>query len=492
MSVIFSLTTISLAGYILAFVNQVIISNFLGTDKSLDIYLYALSVVNFCFFFSGPIVEAVVPVFFKNKSVSIKEASKCFSQILNLVIFLSATTVIFLFIYSPLIVGRIESNNISEKIVEYYMVLWPVIPLSALMMLFSGILNALERYLFQNVGKLVASLVGVIYLLLTLKDQGGVAIAYSTVIVLLLHVLIMAYDLVRAGIRYSFSAFLIRDKGFYKVFLVLTFTYIFSAVYFVFEKWGLNKFGAGNVSAYGYAHKLFVIPQQVFVNSIIGVIWTKLLKKNESEGKNESIVEMINVSADAFGMTLIFSIISFLFSKHIIYLLFFRGSFNYKSLEVTSSFFSYLTIALPFATLYAFQSRLLLTLQRSKIIGIAGIFYVSALFIVTYLAVEMEKASIIPLAQFFAYAVISIYAFLMIRSISDVLTIKVFLKKLIPYLVFVLPWGGALYFTSNNLWIENKILLFFVLSSIYLVGGAYFIYDLYKKSKVISLNGAES
>ena len=181
-----------------------------------------------------------------------------------------------------------------------------------------------------------------------------------------------------------------------------------------------------------------MIPLQVFSMALVGIIWTRLMERLAQTGSDDSIRKMLFFASDAFGASLIFSILCFFYSKNIIYILFFRGKFDLVSLEQTSLIFQYMILGLPFVILYTFQTKMLLSLERSKIIGISGLILTATLFITSWYAYQSKNIIWVPLSQLTSYSIAAGYNFLMLRSISNKKTIKYFLFEVKYFLVYAI------------------------------------------------------
>ena len=115
---VFSLSSLSLVGYTIGLLNQIIIANKFGTSAELDIYLLALAVVNFGWFFIGPINEISIPDFFKNTKESNQKGSLYFSRVLNIILLISLTISLLMYTFLAQIFEYISKNIDINYVIE--------------------------------------------------------------------------------------------------------------------------------------------------------------------------------------------------------------------------------------------------------------------------------------------------------------------------------------------------------------------------------------
>jgi peptidoglycan biosynthesis protein MviN/MurJ (putative lipid II flippase) len=99
LKLVFSLSSLSLVGYTIGLLNQIIIASNFGTSAKLDIYLLALAVVNFGWFFIGPINKISIPDFFNNTKESNQKGSLYFSRVLNIILLISLTISLLMYTF---------------------------------------------------------------------------------------------------------------------------------------------------------------------------------------------------------------------------------------------------------------------------------------------------------------------------------------------------------------------------------------------------------
>lgn len=443
MKMVLSLSTISIVSFLVAFLNQLVISKNVGTSAELDLVLYSLSFVNIIQIFSSPIADATIPFFFTSKEIDTNSASTYLSKTINLLLLISLVSIFFLNSFYDELIIYLEGLGIVNgvgNIDKYFLILSPFLFVQTLSFLLTGVLNALDRYVVQAYARLIGSILTLIFLLLFIDSQSEKAVAISMWLSLFIQSLVMICYLFKYGLRYYPSAGIVTEGKFYKIGVALLGTAVLSGLYSVYEKSILNTFDVGYISSFGFAHKVFMIPVNMFTLVLLGIIWTKLMEHLSKAGEKKSIEKMIELASEIFSLTLVFSVICFFWSEKIIYILFYRGEFNSDSLRQTAIIFKYLSLALPFSTLYSIQSKMFLSLKRSKIIGISGIILIFFMFLITWYAGYKRELVFVPISQFLAYLIATFYNFLMLRNLSKGKVFRAFslkLSKPLLYTVFI-------------------------------------------------------
>jgi peptidoglycan biosynthesis protein MviN/MurJ (putative lipid II flippase) len=400
------------------------------------------------FFFSAPINEAAIPQFFKAFTISKLEGSKFFSKTLNLI--LTLCTIITLVI----IIGfNYFETNLSEKSIDMtdvktlLVLLIPFVYLSALTTYFAAILNALEKFVAQNVMKAIGAMFGTCLLVLTVTSLQIRAIIFSIELSLLLLTISQLYLIRAEGIRYIPFEKISFNITFKKVFGGLVTVFLLMSLYLVFEKWVFLRGGEGFVSAFLYSHKIFIIPHQVFFAGLVSIIWTKFMKSVHEKGIGQAMSKFFSVLELAVFLSLYLSVFLSVYSEEIMRALFLRGKFDINSLEKTRDIFRILILSLPFLVGKDLILRVVATLQKARYITIINLLYNIVAFIGLLIVMSYKSSTL---------------------SVSIILISHIFTFMYSLYVLSRLSENNRVYF-NGALNLKNLIVITFCFPALYTI-----------------------
>lgn len=369
---VFSLSSLSLVGYAIGFINQVIIAQKFGVSHELDIYLMAVSFVTFGWFFAGPLTESSIPILHKAYKKNIKYTSFLFSRFLNNYILLSIIMMAIIILLILLIL-TITNDNI---LIIYTAFLVPIILLSSLSFYFTGVLNSISKYFGQSIVKIISSFITFLILWFFVDSLGIYSLLIATLLSQLIVVSIQIYLIYKSSIIYDFKFFGYARKNYLKMTLLLSITYFLSALFIVYEKWAYTYFGKGMLSSFNYATILYQVPLGIFLTPLLSIFWTELMNKLHKENVFSAIKWLKKVMLQVGIITILISVIFYTNSYTLIKLIFERGSFTSTSTMQVSIIFSAFLLGLPQYVIIQFLIRLLTSMHRKKELFYLGISFV--------------------------------------------------------------------------------------------------------------------
>nr|BCN19447.1 putative O-antigen flippase [Vibrio metoecus] len=451
--VVFSLSSLSLLGFGVGFLNQVIIANRFGVSQELDIYLVALSIVNMGWFFAGPISESTTPRFFEKKEQSLEKASRYFSSIVfNIFLFsILSSALIYIFlgdIYYSLDYGSSISYEYFKSICVS---LLPIIFLSALNHYFQSVLNALGFFIGQSIGKIITALISMLFLIAYSSSLGVKAIVYGLEISLIIFLIFQYCIIVRSGIKFILSGRFILSVNLYLCILSLSATYLITASLPLLEKYTFSNFGEGFISSYNYAFLLMQVPLQVVSSGVIAVAWTNFMTLVKNDNRELALIELFKITFNVFIMMLFVAVFLHNYSLESIYIVFFSGEFGEESLYLTADMLSYLVLSLPFFIANTLLSRAIITILGVFKVVIANVITIAISVLVLYVSGQSNSyvlASLAPLISQFILLFYYVYFYfilfeksrdfinLMFKCIPILLTVTIVLLTTENYLGF--------------------------------------------------------
>lgn len=465
---IFSLSSLSFIGYSIGFVNQIIIANKFGTSTELDIYLLAFSVVNFGWFFIGPINEISIPNLFQQTKKSKESGSIYFSKILNIILLFSVIMSIVIYLFLPDIYIYISSDkNINySEFKENILLLMPIIFLTAITQYFQVVLNSMSKYIAQSIGKIVTASISVCFLLLYFDNFGIKAIIYGLEIGLIILTILQFYFIYKLNISYKPVGGIITEKTYYKHVLALSFTYFLSSLQVIYERFVFISFGDGVLSSYNYSQALLQVPQMIVVTGIVTIVWTNFMKKIHDNDINEGIDELFSIALNAFIIALYISITISIFSKEIVFVIFKSGEFNTKSLEMTSQILQISIFLLPLMIFINIIGRSFTALKEIRIMLRINFLMFILLMIALYAGYLFSSIKLILIFQIIVYLFILFISIFFLKQLYEESNMmKVNFSKLI-FTIFLLCLIFLFFQYFQDLYneIESKIYLILLIA----------------------------
>ncbi|MEI8631922.1 lipid II flippase MurJ [Vibrio sp. PP-XX7] len=452
---VFSLSSLSAVGYIIGFINQIVIATKWGTSNELEIYLIAFSCINFAMFFLGPFNEVAVHWFFSEFKNNIDEGIENFSKSVNLLLIINVLIMVLIYLsrdylYSFSIQNE-EINQVSfnEQIVSLLI----VIPLLTFTQYFQFILNSLNRFIAQSMNKIVTSAVALLFLLLFSDSIGTKAIIYGMEFGLFIQFIIQYMLILKTGCKYKPTIKVISSGYFYKALFIMILTYFVSSLQVMYERMVYLGFGEGYLSSFNYANSLLQIPYIIFISSLVAIFATRMMEYLHNDNKDRGLDEILHLIIYLNSGLVFISIFLSVYSKDIIFLLFKRGSFDAVSVETTSYIFNHIILSMPFLIVgYLLGKPFVILKQTKKLMKVAvsgSIIYV----LLIYFSKLFNEINIIVLAPLIVQVFISvfmIYYYVQFYSYKKTINFFIFFHFIL-FIVAVLFFIALEYFYLNFL-----------------------------------------
>ena len=335
---VFKLTILSLILYPLSFINQILISNYFGTSQILDHFWLCLSLVLLLSMHIGPLKENLVNDFHKIRNDDIHKSNIFLSENLNFWIII---TLIFslIFWFYPVELLKLSYQNRELKFFSIEISIFKSLVIftfvQCLNEILSSILISAGKVSFQNLNKLFTTTGSILFIYLFYNQLREYTLVYGLISGSILIFIFQIWALKEIKITFNIFAFPKVSKISLKNFSILFFPGTIGFLYVVYEKIVFNDISSGLISSFQYAKSLHDIPQNLIILVIASSLWP-LYIDNINKNKGDHIYEM--TKNKIFLILLLFSlstILIYLSAQEIIYLFFFRGSFDDSSLQIT-------------------------------------------------------------------------------------------------------------------------------------------------------------
>ena len=410
-------TVLSVAGFVLSFLSQIIVSYFFGTSAQLDAYWIAFALMNLLAFPIMPLRESLIPLVHKYEQKSFLEASLLFSRGMSL-IFMTATGGVVLALLNGEYLSQVMLGSVSNEMVGMVLSqlhwLIPAIWLLAI----SETLNALIVSYNIVILQMVSRVMGAIASLIVVSAFSGLISFYSLPISFisgqLIMCLVLIYGFSKLKLSFMFSWPKNLGKDYYFLSITLLLSALFSQIYSLYEKYVFVDFGSGTVSSFQYGVAITNVIIAIFASSLANVFWPRFMEQIKKENIDGLILEFsmaIKLSLLALGGLCSFI---YIYADPLVNIIFVRGAFNQDAALKTSEMLrAVIYTALPIAGI-TLLSRALISLKSAKTIMLIG------------LTIALCGCAILKLAQMMQSPFLAIHHWLFSNSIGFMISIIAF------------------------------------------------------------------
>ena len=322
------------------------VANFYGTASTAGAYAMAsqLPVNFFDMILGSAISSALIPVYNKFiKQDGMKRANLFASRFLNLIIIATAILSVFGVVFSRQIIyvmGSKLDSETAELASQLLKIMFPLVIFTGMAFTLVGILQSLGEFRIPAVMSLISNTVCILYLL-TVNDKFGIyGLSYALLIGWMMQFLILVYPAKKCGFAYSLCAG-VRDEGIKDVVRlalpVLLATWVQPINTMVNMNIASGFDNGSGVAVLDYANRLYIIAASAFAVSVTNYIFPKLSRM----GIDKDMKGWSNVVAGSIkALLLIVMPIMLVFligGKEIIKIIYERGEFGAKSVDLTTS-----------------------------------------------------------------------------------------------------------------------------------------------------------
>jgi putative peptidoglycan lipid II flippase len=332
---------ITIISKILGFGREIVLSYYYGASTISDAYIVSITIpsVIFGFIIIG-LSAGYIPILTEVQNNNKEYLNKFTSNVINSLIIICTIIVAIGFVFTDELVFAFASGFDTRTL--YLTKLFTRISLFSIY--FTGISTILSGYLQVKNKFFITTLVGIplniiVIISIGLSTKTDITfLAYGFVLAWVMKTVIMIPWISKNDYKYSFfldfkSEYIIKlGKNALPVILGISVNEINVLV----DRTLASRISVGGISALNYASKLNGFIQGIFVLSIVTVMYplmSNLFSKGDREGSKTLLRDIIT------GINLLIipiTIGAILFSNQVISILFERGAFDYKAVELTS------------------------------------------------------------------------------------------------------------------------------------------------------------
>lgn len=366
------LMILAILSKIFGFAREITLSYFYGVSSISDIYLIAITIPTAIFSFIGiglatsymPIYSAIV------KKEGQQMANRVTNNLINFVLLLCTVVILVTLVFTTPII-RLFASGFDKESLEVAVLFTRV---SIFAIYFMALTTIFKGYLEIQKSFIAPALIGVPYnlaimlsIILSTKTD-SIILPMGIVAAVAIQLMLLLPFSRKKGFRYIFTLDL-KDKYLRKI-LYLSLPVILGAsvnqINVLVDRTIASQIAVGGISALNYADKLGLFIQGIFVVSLTTVMYpmiTKMAVENDIRGLKKAVSETIG-SINLFIMPV--TVGAMVFAEPIVYLLFSRGAFDDKAVNMTSSALFFYSIGMVAFGLRQVLSRAFYSLQDTK------------------------------------------------------------------------------------------------------------------------------
>ena len=387
-----SVLSISFLIYPISFFNQLLTSYFFGTDEILDLYWISMSTSILITIHIAPIKEVITKEYFSIRKYSILEANKFLSENILCSLFVSLLIGILLWLFPIYFLKSISGETIKNhdqailmlKLLIVYMVLM------SFSEIIGSVLVSLGKVVHQNVGKLIIAIFSVIFLLILTDIFKEIVLVLGLLVGMVFYLALQLFEMKKFNINLTIFCIPKLDKSILSKFGFLFLATIFGYLLSLYERNVFSEIANGFISSFQYARSLNDVAQNLFVLALATSLWPAYLESVH----NKDVEKVFEISRKKlFFITITFTFITIIFyllAEHIIYLIYYRGSFDIESLDMTVKSFRGIVFAMLPISMNMVFTRALFSFNAINIISISLILSTFIGFLFLYFGKEFN------------------------------------------------------------------------------------------------------
>jgi putative peptidoglycan lipid II flippase len=240
------------------------------------------------------------------------------------------------------------------------------------------------------------------------------------------------------------------------------------------------SFGNGVLSSYNYSQALYQIPQMIVTTGVLAIVSTNFMNKIHENEIDDGLNKLYDIAINSFIVAMFAAITISIFSKEIVYILFFRGNFTYESINQTSDILYLLIFALPFLVVGSILGRVLVVLKKIRIQTWINVFTAITSILFLFISFLSKNKTLGIISVILVHSIIVIYKLIIYKNFyieicnKKSFINKSFYKKLLLMFIYTL----ALLFLKNlfqiniglnKLNVLKELMLVFLLFSLSLI-----------------------
>lgn len=366
------LMIVEIVSKIVGFTKYIILGLYYGTSYMTDAYLISLTIPLTIFDSIGNgITTTFIPIYSKMLSRGKdKESAEYVSNLINVLFVCSTFIITFSIAFAPYLV-KLFASGFSQKTFHLTVILTRVaiigIYFTTLISVLTGFLYANKNYIVPKIMKIPFNLI-IIFSIIISSKTNIVLLSVGTLLAIITEFVALAFFSYKRGYRHIFRIDL-NDQNLRKMQKLSVSTIIGTSVEDInklVDRTIASQIIIGGISALSFADRLNEFVQQIFVGSVVTVMYPNFAKM-VADGKMNKFKTLLSGAIGTIYLTIVPAAVgAMIFSKPIVEILFGRGAFDFQAVHLTSQgLFFYSIGMIPFGTREVL-SKALYSLQDMK------------------------------------------------------------------------------------------------------------------------------
>lgn len=384
-------TTIgTLLGQIFNFFQEVFFASNFGTTWKADSYILALTIPTIIANeLVGGISGVFIPVYANyREKYGVSQAKEVFFASVKVLIVITVIIMvlgIFLSTFITEILAAKFSDSAKGLTINLMNALFILIIFMPLTALFSNFLNAHNNFIIPVFGKIIIYASMIIFMIIFTKSISIYSVVFGIIVGNLMFLFLQIVSIKKIARGLSPKGTVPQKANFFTsfqhpamkemsiLFLPLLFVSIANQVNILVERSIATRFAEGSLASLNYAIKLTIFPVNLFLTSVMTVLFPKLSKYTSVENKEE-ISSIVKKSLKYMFLILIpFTLFLILFRNEIVRIIFERGAFTYLSTKATATALGFYAPGLIGLGGIIILSKVYFAFKNTKTLAVIGI-----------------------------------------------------------------------------------------------------------------------
>lgn len=462
-----------------ALVANSLITATIGVNDMTSAYSYALSLTNIITTIIGTtLTTSVIPIYTDLKeNHDLKRANGFINNTISLTVIVSVVLVIIGSVLAPYIFKISGNSDVTFGVFAIRVLLWSIVFI-CLYYVFSGLLNANDKFYLAAMVSLPSSFVSIIYLAFLSKDYGAYGLTFATVTGFFLQAAILVPALKSTNFKFKLS-FDYKNEDMYKIFKVVTPVIVGVCAY------QINML-TNNSIAFAYDSERYIVLNnaqnlgiQIVMTLVLAIASVVYPKLSQSAAKEET-EEFKNIFTGAVnGMTLILIPIAFayyIFSKEVMDLIYGYGKFTEEYISLGGNVFAMYAFSILGIGFKEITDRAFYAMKNTKTSAYNGVLIMVVNILLSAFMVKIYGLAGIAIAYSIAALIGGINILLRFKSKHKYISLKPIFITVIKSFISCVVMAIIVYFIKDINFGEGKINLLLKLGISGIVGAvSYFV-----------------
>lgn len=349
---------ITLSAKVLGMLRDILLAASYGTTPEAVAYDTAsrLPLIIFDFVIGGVITSSFIPVF---NELLVKKGKKdaldFAGSYVNVILLITAVITVIGIIFSGALVGLLApdvSEDTAALAASLSRIMFPMIIFTGLAFSFVGLLQSFGNFLLPAVISLVSNLIMVLYFIFFNKTFGIHGLAVAMLVGWGSQAIIQLPAVLKNGFRFTLKLDLKSPyikKAFAMALPILVGSWVQPFCNLINTRFASSF--EGGISAMGYANRLYLIIVGVFTFVATNLLFP-YFSKVQASGDSEAEEKLTRTSVKSL-MLIILPITAgiFVLSEPLISIIYQRGEFNERDVEMTAEALRFFSLGMPFYAL---------------------------------------------------------------------------------------------------------------------------------------------